>query len=342
MDLADFKQRIKEKKLSGIYIFAGEEEYLVRYYLSQLRAAAGSDPAFAVFNNPVYDGAEIDLGAIEEDIKSPPMMADFKLIEWRHADLTRLKEQGLSALDELCESISDYPYAVLAFTADKEGFDLGTARIPSPFVKRFSGKINILYFEKSTDAALLSWLKKHFDAEGVAVSADTLRALLFRSGHSMDILACEVEKLCVLARARSLPEITEREVMEVASSTPECDTFDFSNAISERNIKKAFVALEKMRNDRVDPTVIFGMMAKKYGEILTVAYLLEEGRSVQDMEGVLKWKPFKIKTLITAAKKYGRERLSEIVSMLSEVNASAKYGGVGGYTAVELFITRNL
>ena len=44
----------------------------------------------------------------------------------------------------------------------------------------------------------------------------------------------------------------------------------------------------------------------------------------------------------TAAKKYGRERLDEIISSLAEVDAASKYGGVTGYTAVELFIARNL
>ena len=45
-----------------------------------------------------------------------------------------------------------------------------------------------------------SWLKKHFDAEGITVDADTLHALIFRSGHSMSILSSEVKKLAAYAK----------------------------------------------------------------------------------------------------------------------------------------------
>ena len=51
---------------------------------------------------------------------------------------------------------------------------------------------------------------------------------------------------------------------------------------------------------------------------------------------------YKLKRYIPAAKKYGSERLSEILSLLAEADAGSKYGGVSGYTAIELFISRNL
>jgi DNA polymerase III delta subunit len=81
MDIASFKTSLKNNSLSGIYIFAGEEDYLVRYYLKELREKIAGDEAFAVFNNPVFDGDEIDFAAIIEAVKSPPMMSDLKLIE---------------------------------------------------------------------------------------------------------------------------------------------------------------------------------------------------------------------------------------------------------------------
>ena len=51
---------------------------------------------------------------------------------------------------------------------------------------------------------------------------------------------------------------------------------------------------------------------------------------------------YKLKKYIPAAKKYGSERLSEIIATLAETDAGSKYGGVTGYTAIELFISRNL
>ena len=342
MDINGLKQRLKSSELSGVYIFGGEEEYLVRHYLSELRRAAGVDEAFAVFNNPVFDGEEVDFSALAEAVKAPPMMADYKLIEWRHADFSSMKEKELSALEELVALTGEYPYAVLAFTAIADGIEFGTPKRPSSFMNRFSKTVNILKFDRSTDAQLFGWLKRHFDAEGVAVTPEVLRALVFRSGHSMDVLFTEVKKLSALAKARGLSALTADEVNEVASSTPECDTFALSNAIMERNRQMAYSALEEMKVRRVDPTVIMGMIAKAYDELLCVAMMLDEGKDVSDVESALKISPYRMKLILAAVKRYGAARLGVIVSSLARVDARSKFGGVTGYTALELFLSKYL
>lgn len=342
MDILSFKTSLKNESFKGIYLFTGEEDYLVRYYLKELRDRVSPDEAFAVFNNPVFDGEEVDFSAIAEAVKAPPMMSDYKLIEWRHADFSSLNEGEMEALEALVELCSEYEYSILAFTTCDEGLDFGTAKKPSQFIKRFDSKINILRFEKSTENQLYAWLKKHFEAEGVTVGLDTVKALVFRSGRSMDVLANEVSKLSALALSRGKTVVTPEDVNEVASSTPECDTFALSNAILERNKAKAYLALEEMKLRRVDPTVIMGMVARTFDELTAVAHLLDEGLGTSAINELLKMNEYKLKMYMNATKKYGVVRLSEIISSLAETDASSKYGGVTGYTAVELFISKNL
>ena len=342
MDIASFKTSLKNNSLSGIYIFAGEEDYLVRYYLKELREKIAGDEAFAVFNNPVFDGDEIDFAAIIEAVKSPPMMSDLKLIEWRHADFTSLREGGLESLEELISVCEEHPYSIVAFTADGEGIDFGTEKKPSAFVKRFGKSINILRFDKSTEKQLYAWLKKHFDSHGVSVGLDTVQALVFRSGRSMDVLAGEVEKLCALALSRGKTSVTPDDVNEVASSTPECDTFALSNAILDRNRQGAYLALEEMKLRRVDYTVITGMIARTFDDLTAISHLLDEGLGVSEIRDALGMNEYKVKIYIPAAKKYGSERLTRIISALAKTDADSKFGGVTGYTAVELFISRYL
>ena len=64
-------------------------------------------------------------------------MADYKLIEWRHANFTKLKEDDLESLEEIAELCSEYSYSIVAFTADEEGLDFGSPKKPSAFIKRF-------------------------------------------------------------------------------------------------------------------------------------------------------------------------------------------------------------
>ncbi len=342
MELNDFKAELRSAELSGIYVFAGEEDFLVRYYLGSLRKAVNIDETFAVFNNPVFDGGEVNFAELTDAVKSPPMMSELKLIEWRHADFSSMREHDLDLLEELAELVAEHPYSIVAFTANGEGLDFGTAKKPSKFISRFGKLLKILKFDKSGDNALYSWLKKHFDSEGVGVDLRTLEALVFRSGHSMDVLSREVEKLSALAKARGLSAISVKEVEEVASSTPECDTFALSNAITERNKTKAYAALDEMKSRRVDSGVAMSMIARTYDELLSVALLLDEGRGLADIEAVLKMNSYKLKLCVAAVKRYGTQRLASAVSSLARVDADSKFGGVTGYTAVELFISQNL
>jgi DNA polymerase-3 subunit delta len=341
MDINGFRQSLKDGSFRGVYIFGGEEQYLVKYYLGELRrAAVGEDTGLGVFNNPVFDGESIDFGAIVEAVKAPPMMSDYKLIEWRHADFTSLKEKEVEMLEQLAALVAEYPYSIVAFTATADGLDVGGARRPSKFYQRFSKTLNIFNFEKSTETQLYSWLKKHFDSERVEVTLDVLRELVFRSGRSMEVLVREVGKLSALAHARGKTALTVDDVVEVASQTPESDTFALSNAVTERNKAKAYAALEDMKYRRVDTTVVMAMLARTFDELLNVAIMLAEGMDAKEIETVLGLHPNRTRHVVTAAKRYSAERLREIVSTLSRTDADSKFGGVTGYTAVELFISQ--
>ena len=342
MELNDFNAKLKSGAIGESFAFVGEEEYLKRYYLQALRSAAVTDPTLASFNHFVFDGEDVDFGALTDAIQSPPMMSDFKMVEWRYADFSSMSEKELTAMEELLELQKRHSYTALAFIISDGCADLGTDKRPGKFLKRFGSRMNVLRFDRSTDSQLYSWLKKHFDAEGVGVSLEVLKALVFRSGHSMDVLLNEVRKLSALAKARGLDSVTSKHVEEVSASTPECDTFALSNAIIDRNKKGAFAALEEMKIRRVDPITVIAMMIKTYSDLCEVALLLDEGMGSQDIAELLKMNVYKLRIYASAAKKQTSERLCAVLNKLSEMDVSSKYGGIQGYTAVELFVSKYL
>lgn len=342
MDLNEFKGRLKSGNLTGWYIVSGEEDYLKKYYMNELRSSIVADESFALFNHAAFDGADIDFSAVAEAIKSPPMMSDYKLIEWKFANLDGLKESEKAALESLFELKEEHPYAVFAIMTSSDGFDPGTQKKPSRLAARLEKGFDILNFSKSTDAQLLAWLKKHFDADGVSVDVNTLNALLFRSGRSMEVLNNEVIKLCCYAKANGRAAVTQSDVETVSSSTVECDAFALSNAVLDKNTEKAFVALTDLKQRRVEPQAVIAMLERTYSELTSVALLLDEGKGSHDIESILKFHPFKARLYIGAAKKFGTKRLSESLSELCRADAASKSGGISGYGMVEMFITRHL
>ena len=74
MDIAEFKSSLKNGNFAGWYILSGEEDYLKKYYMNELRSSVALDESFALFNCVSFDGADIDFGAVAEAI-APSVIA---------------------------------------------------------------------------------------------------------------------------------------------------------------------------------------------------------------------------------------------------------------------------
>lgn len=343
MNIADFKARLKAGKPGGWYIFCGEEDYLKKFYLGELTREVIGDGALDVFNRISFDTPEIDLGALMEFIETPPMFQEYKLIEWRFANLNSLKDSELKTFStEIFPIKEEYPYAVFAIMTADGGFDVGSEKRPSRLAKLFGEKFDILNFPKSTDAQLLSWLKKHFDAEGISVTLDSLNTMLARVGHSMEQLNSEVKKLSAYLLANGRQNLTPKDVELVCPSNPESDAFAIQNSIIDGNLAKAFRALEDLKMRRTDPQILIGMLAKTYSTLSSVALLSEEGESFESIKNLLGLSAYPLQLYLRAAKKLGSKKINASLSELVRLDASSKFGGISGYEAIEIFITQNI
>ena len=338
MTATELKAKIKSGDVGGAYIFCGEEDYLKKHYLGEFVNICCPDDAFSLFNKIVFDGADVSIAEISEAIKSPPMMGDRKLIVWKYPEIDKSSESQKRAIEELGADMREYPHSTLVLFTDADGFQPGTARRPSKLSSRLGANYNIVNFEKCSDAQLISWLGRHFTSEGVAADAETLSALIFHSGHSMEVLKNEVEKLSAYAKANNLHAVTKKEVESVASSTLECDAFALSGAISDKNREKAFLALSDMAARRIEPGAVLATLSKSFAELVTVALLLEEGKDARDIESLLGWNQYKIKVAINSSRKWGRAKLSQASARLRRMDAESKSGGAGGYKMLEIFV----
>ena len=344
MTLTELKAAIKSGKLDSWIIIAGEEDYLKNHYQKEIKklvAADDSDP-FALFNYTSFDGDDFNIASFRDALYSPPMMSEFKLIEWRHADLEKMKESDRAALLSLAENRADYPYASFLITTLADGFDAGTERKRSKLYARLKEHFDIAVFDKSTDAQLISWLRRHFDKEGILADERVLCAMLFRVGHSMFMLNEEVTKLASYAKANGKSQISCEDVEEICSTSAESDAFAISNAIIEKNAEKAFLALGDMKQQRIEPPAVLAQLARTYSDLLSVSMLADEGMGSDDIAEIMKFHPYRLKLYMAAAKKTGTKKLAEALDRLIKIDAASKMGGVRGYKSVEMFIAQNI
>ena len=126
-------QRLKSGSVRGAYLFCGEEEYLKRHYLTNVRNLLVPDPDLGVFDAIRIDASRMELEAlpahIEQAIATPPMMQAQKLVEVHQTDFELLKKtENKAVLQDLCEvlkRVKNYDYAAVVFVCTSKEFFTG-------------------------------------------------------------------------------------------------------------------------------------------------------------------------------------------------------------------------
>ena len=333
----ELKERIKNAAVDGAFLFAGEEDYLKRHYLGELRKLLVPDEGLAPFVHFVFDGAEIDADAILSAVRTPSMFGDGKLIEWHNADFEGMKESSLKAFESLCEEIREEKGNTVVITSAAEGLDVGTEKRPSRLMTRLSKSLAVIPFYHSTDAALISWIRRHFAARGLSYTATLPQALLARVGHDMDTLKNEIDKLSDYASANALATVTEKELAFVCIQTVESDAFSLTNALLDGKAEEAYLYLGDMKRRRVDPISVLAQVAKLYADLLAVALLAEEGSGEKEIAKALGMHEYKAGLYFRAAKRMGTPLIEEKLALCVKTDAQLK-NGTASYRGLEQLV----
>ena len=340
MQVSEFKERIKKGTVLGVYLFAGEEDYLKRHYLGELRRLLISDEASAPFSHFVFEGASPDFEKLSDAASTPSFFGGDKLIEWHNADFERLGEKEIEILAAFAESVRRSGDSAVVFFVTPDGLDLGTERRPSKMAKRLGEVLDIVDFRRSSEGQLSSWILRHFSAASISVPSSLPVAMIERIGHSMDILASEIDKLICYAKANGLSAVEEKEMDFVCIKTVESDAFSLSNALLDGKTEDAYRYLGDMKKRKLDPIVVLSQISRLYGDMLSVAALAEEGMSAKQIAAHLKMHEYKTGLYLNAARKCGIAALEAKLSRCAEIDASLKNGNPS-YNGLERLVAES-
>lgn len=339
MTTAELKNAIKTADFNRCFIFCGEEEYLKRYYVKTIRQEILTDEGFSLFNHFVFEGEKIDFGKLFDAISSPPMISEFKLVEWHLANFDAMKESELETLAELCRSLSAHPYCCLLFWSGEGQLSVGTLpKRPSKLYTVLSEFCSVVVFERSTEAQLIGWIQRHIKHESLEADSDVCRMLLSQCGRDMDVLSSEIDKLCAYALSNGKSTVTGEDVLRVCSSVFESDAFGLTNALLAKDRAYAFDCLLDLKRKKTEPTIVLGSIFKLFSDILAVANLAEEGFSQKDISQKLKFHEYKVGLYIKYSRKSSIAELERILSECRRIDVSVKRSMLSPYTSIEKFI----
>ena len=338
---AEYKSMSRASR-GGVYVFFGEEDYLIAHYRDKLREPYLTDASMSFDYLRVAYSTEDDAQLIVSTAMSPSMMSlsGKKLIEVNVENFDSLLSDARESLYSALEAAAEYEDSIVVVPIFSGTFDYGTLpKRPSANAKKLfsvSG-VNAVWFPESTPAQLRRWIERHFERAGLTFDYEVSDRMLFVAGRKMTVLAEEISKVVAYTKARGAVRVTLSDVSAVCSAVDKYDAFELSDAILNCRREDALTALRAEQKRRTDPVMLLGSIMKTISEMLTVKMMMKKGVGTGEISSKLGIHEYKIKLIMRSVEMRDIEEIESAVGACAEADAKLKSSRLG-YIALERLV----
>ncbi|MGN1345156.1 MAG: DNA polymerase III subunit delta [Eubacteriales bacterium] len=336
MTETELRNEIKAPR--GCYFLYGDEDYMKNHYAARIRDAVVTDPGLALFNSLRFSDDGFDLAALRDALLSPPVMAEQKFVELSFTNLEQLlNERERTALLSLLEEAAGMDDVVVVLKIAAGGFDAGTAKKPSAFLKNASKFMKTAALDYQSDARLVRWLERHFAEYGLTLPQPAAARILETCGRSMYRLSGEIAKTAAYAAAAGRSEVTVDDVDATVTRTDEDDAFRLTNCVLEGNIPAALDALAVKMRKREEPYVVLAQITRVFCDLAAAAHAREDGLNAAEFARRMKMHTYRAGLYFSAAQTHPVDYFDRAVARCAEADRKMKSTPLG-YALIERLI----
>ena len=336
---ADFRKELKSAPRTG-YLFFGDEDYLKAFAVKQAHEVLCPDSTFAFFNEIRMDAVGFEPGMLMNALMPMPMMADRKLIILTGLNFNTMRASELDSLCDALSALEEYDYNTLIVTVAADCITPGILpKRPSPTLSRLAEHLTPVNFERCSTQKLAAWVQKHFAHNGVTASPAFCTAFPEYCGHSMYILANEIDKLSYYVLSHQRSEVTDEDMHLVCTPATEYDAFAFTNAVMEGKSEAALSILADYRFRRIDPLIVLGDILRVICDMVAIEAMSRDGAPNAQIASVLKLHEFKVGLYRKSIASAREGRLDRALSACLDADRLIKLSGTG-YEPLEQLICR--
>lgn len=319
LDYGKLKKSLKEEGLQRVYLLYGPEEYLRDDFASLLKRTClpdGEDD----FSYKRLNQENFSARALEDAVEALPFLTERTFVEVRGVDLNRLKEaEG----DKVTKLIGDIPdYCTLVFVQDGNYEPDGRKKTVKA-IRKYGRDVN---FTEQAQSNIVKWVRKRFAAYGKSIFPETAEYLVNFSGHFMQQLIPEIEKIAAYTSADT---IVREDIEAVASKSVETAVFELSDKLAVRDYDGAAEVMGELLGKKdTEPIMLLAMIGNQMRNIYA-AKISEsdkrDGNYLAEVTGVRY--DFLLQKLRNHAKKFSTARLERAVELCADTDYLMKSNG---------------
>lgn len=350
------KDQLRNKNLSGVYLFHGNEPFLIDYYVNELKKLILHDDNQSL-NLSVFENKP-DIDAIIDACDTFPVFAEKKLVIVKNSGLFYSKSRKITETGEdediYGEDDSKQEQTAVSGNRDQEALSEYIPIIPETtclvFIesnvdkrlkvfKQLARYGTVLEFNRNNPKYLVRWVIKGVNSVGKRITDEAAEYLVSVSDSDMYTLRNEIYKLASYTGDRK--EISLEDVKLLAVPTIKSVIFDLLDAVARKNIQRSLAILDDMLSLKEPEQKIFAMLSKQAGELLKLRLLMEDGASQAEINRYFQGKhPYAMKKMTEQAGSMNVNYLENLLKSLMATETDYKKGLIEPRLALEILIER--
>lgn len=312
----DLKAAIKDKRPERLYIFHGEEVFLLNHYLQQLKKLLIDDLTES-FNFHRLTNETFDIQSFADAVENLPMMAEFTMVQVDEIDLFKMNEADRNKIAEI---ISDIPeYCTVVFTYETVTWK------PDKRLKKLWEAVEenaqIVEFAKQDQRDLIAWVIRHFLANQKRISGDLCAYLIDITGGTMTALSSEIKKICAYSGAE---EICRADIDAVVEPVLDAVVYQMTDMLGQKQYTKAFQKLQQLLKMQQEPIVILGAIGSHFRRISTARVLIDNGKPASELASIYKISDYPARKTMESARRFSPQFCKKASELILETDYRMK------------------
>lgn len=341
-----FLKDIKEDKLKPVYLFYGEEDYLMDYSIETLKQKY-INKGLESLNYILLDGDIIEMKDIYDACETLPFMSEKKIVIIKNLGIFGSKTKGQAAeyfnnkRDELKNYILTLEdYICLVFLEKNINIDKRKALIKS--IKK-SGEI--IEFTKLKGRDLNNWINKAFKKHKKTISYQNINyfiqhSLYFDRDMKKSLYDLENEIIKLVNFTGDRKEITAKDIDVVMAKSLDTNIFNLLNSIGQKNINNALIVFNEMCISNEPIPLILHMIIRQLRLIFIFKLLKDKGYDRKSTMGKLKVGIYEYEKISNQSRNFSNIQLEKALKMCLECDENIKTGIMDGKLALEMLIVK--
>jgi len=275
MTFEQHKKNIENKKFAPVYYLYGEESYFIDK-LAHLLDENSLEASERDFNRIVLYASETTIGAILNECKSFPIMADRRFVLVKEAQ--NFAKKDLDKLVNYFQKPSKSTVFVLTFKGKG-------AKLPAACEKAIEKSGGISFESKKMyEKDVRNWVMMHIMSEGFEMESGVEDLIVSNLGTNLNFIENELDKIFIYLRAIKQKKVNKNIIFEMMNIDKEFNVFELIKALSEKKVARAHFIMDKLSaNTKTNPpTLMVGQLFQFFSNIATVFSLkLTDVKNIQ-------------------------------------------------------------